>query len=500
MEIGPDYLARLARKAAAMGEDYGQILEEARDLFPSTKEFALPGILRRYLEARSVSLDMAFFLDVFLPMAAMGMALTTSRWTRMFLAMVVYMTGYYYVAILLAATAVVSVLFTAIRPRPLDRRETVIENGRLSIVGLTAVAVAATVGLTYWQPGPVVIFLAATIAGFLAILTALPTIQYHGAPDVAKMLLTVLLFGGVLYLVASLDVDRDQLYLLMKTGTPTYHIPRQERQDAVKLDQVYQMAKYYSRYPRSLRSRFTVEEGIWGWEEGSEPSDTADYMMVALHLVLFGMGFFTVLTDTGDTDRVLGDIKMRVLEKIKTTDLFGDTTLAKISMAMARIEWLVVVAANLVHTHWSLGLPGVALETILCLVSSVPVYYLWRSTVGIMTSLKGTNAHRQVGTESLPAPTIRSVQGNYMSGLASILAVGTLAVNLYYYLTGVGPYHLAASVLAFSACIVMVQNAEMLMGYKVLVVLAYTLNSPALLLIGSLCKRYQGRVMWSRVT
>lgn len=483
-----------------MGEDYHHVLDEARDLFPNTKEFALPGVLRRYLEARAVTLDMAFFLDVFLPLAAVGMALTTSRWTRMLLAVVVYLTGYYYTAILLAATAVVSIAFTALAPRTPDRRDTVIENGRLSIVGLTAVAVAATVGLTYWQPGPVVIFLAATIAGFLAILTALPTIQYHGAPDVAKMLLTVLLFGGVLYLVASLDVDRDQVYLLMKTGTPTYHIPKQERQDAVKLDQVYQMARYYAKYPRSLRARFTLEEGVWGWEEHEKSDESPDHMMVFLHLILFCLGFFTVLTDTGDTDRVLGDIKMRVLEKIKTTDLFGDTTLAKISMAMARVEWLVVVVANLVHTHWRLGLLGVALEVVLCVASGVPVYYLWRATVGVTTSLKGTNAYRQVGTESLPAPTIRSVQGNYMSGLASIIGLGTLLVNLYYYLTGVGPYYLAASILAFSACIVMVQNVEVLMSYKTLAVLSYTLNSPALLMVGSMCKRYQGRVMWSRVT
>ncbi|KAG0439952.1 hypothetical protein HPB47_016451 [Ixodes persulcatus] len=377
-EISKDYLERLKRKAIQMGEGYEVVLEEARDLFPTSKEFALPSVLRRYLEERSVPLDVAFFLDIMLPMVAVGLALTTCRWTRMVFAIVVYLTGYYYVAIFLATTSVVSLALVLLRPRTPERRDVVVENGRLSVVGLTAVAVAATVGLTYYQPGPVVIFLAATTAGFLAILTALPTIQYHGAPDVARMLLTVLIFGGVLYLVASLDVDRDQVYLLMKTGRPTYHIPKQERQDAVKLDQVYEMAKYYSRYPRVLRSRFTSEEGVWGWDaETEEPGGGADYTITVLHSLLFSLAVYTMLTDTGETDRVLGDIKIRVLEKIKTTELFGETAMAKISMAMSRIEWLVVVAANLVHTHWVLGFPGVALEILLCGIVAVPTYHLW---------------------------------------------------------------------------------------------------------------------------
>lgn len=496
-----DYLVRLGKKAALMGEGYDIILNEARDLFPTSKEFALPAVLRRYLEERAVPLDVAFFLDIMLPLVAVGLAVTTCKWTRMVFAIVVYLTGYYYTAIFLASTAVVSLAFALLRPRAPERRDIVIENGRLSVIGMTSVAVAATVGLTYYQPGPVTIFLAATTAGFLAILTALPTIQYHGAPDVARMLLTVLIFGGVLYLVASLDIDKDQAYLLMKTGTPTYHIPKQEREAAVRLDQVYEMARYYSRYPRALRARFTSEEGIWEWDQGQEPQrEAADYTLTVLHALLFSLAVYTMLTDTGETDRVLGDIKIRVLEKIKTTELFGETALAKITMAMSRVEWLVVVAANLVYTQWMLGFPGVALEVLLCAIVAYPTYHLWKATVGVMTALKGTNAFRQVGAESLPAPTIRTIAGSYTSGMATILGIGALVINTYFYLIGYSPYYIAISVLAFSASIVMIQSTEMLTGYKILLVLSYTLHTPGLGLVGAIARRYQGKLMWSRVT
>nr|BCU46455.1 putative membrane protein [Takachi virus]BCU46461.1 putative membrane protein [Takachi virus]BCU46467.1 putative membrane protein [Takachi virus]BCU46473.1 putative membrane protein [Takachi virus]BCU46479.1 putative membrane protein [Takachi virus] len=501
MEVSRDYLDRLARRAVVMGEGYEVILDEARELFPTSKEFALPDMLRKYLERREVPLDTAFFLDVLLPLVAVGLAITTCRWTRMALAIVVYLTGYYYTSILLATTAVVSLAFALFRPPAPERRDVVIENGRLSVVGLTAVAVVATAGLSYYQPGPVTIFMAASIAGFLAILMAIPTIQYHGAPDVAKMLLTVLLFGGVLYLVSAMDVDRDQIYLLMKTGTPTYHIPKRERRGAVMLDQVYEMARYYSRYPRALRARFTDEEGIWAWDaHGEAPPEGADYTITVLHAILFSLAVYTLLTDTGETDRVLGDIKMRLLEKIKTTELFGETTLARISMAMSRVEWLVVIAANLVHTHWTLGFPGVAVEILLCGAVAVPTYHLWKTTVGLMAMLKGTNAFRQTNMDTLPAPTIRTATSSYMSGLATILGLGALCLNLYYYLVGNSPYFIAVSVLAFSASIVMVQSTEMLMGYKPLLVLSYTLNTPALLLLGAVYRRYQGKSMWSRIT
>nr|QHT72403.1 putative membrane protein [Jingmen tick virus] len=501
MTIAGDYFKRLQGKADIMGEGLDIILDEARDLFPSSKEFALPGLIRQYLERRDVPLDSAFFLDVFLPLVLMALAITTNRWTRMALAVGVYLTGYYYAAIMLAATSVVSLAFKAFAPRKYERGEVVIENGRLSVLGITAVAVAATVGIHYCQPSPALIFAVASLAGFAAILMALPTIQYHGATDVAKMMMAVLLFAGVIYIASSFDVDKDQLYLFVKTGTPTYHIPRGERENAVKMDQVYNLARYYARYPADLRARFVTEEAIWEWDPGATWTVAeVDYMATILHAVIFSLAVYTMLTDSGETDRVLGDIKMRILEKIKTTELFGDVTMAKITLAVSRVEWLAVIAGNLLHTYFALGLPGVAVEVLLAAGLMVPTYHLWSRTYRVMSYLRGTNGYRQPAEGLLPAPTIRNTQTQYTAGLATIVGTAAVLVNLYYYLIGSNPYYVAHSVLVFAGTFVMVQDNDQLNGYPLLMLMAYTFNSPSLALIGSIYKKCLGRVLWSRTT
>nr|AXH38002.1 putative membrane protein [Jingmen tick virus] len=501
MNVASDFLKRLEGRAGITGEGLNSLLDEARDFFPTTKEFALPGLIRKYLEGRGVPLDMAFFLDVLLPLILMALALTTNRWTRMALAVAIYLTGYYYVSLMLAATSVVSLAFKAFAPRDVRRGDVVIENGRLSVLGLTAVAVAATVGIHHYQPGPSLIFAVASLAGFAAILMALPSIQYHGATDVVKMMTAVLLFAGVLYVVSSFDVDKDQLYLLMKTGTPTYHIPRGERENAVRMDQIYNLARYYAKYPPGLRARFVSEEAIWDWTPDSTwTMPEMDYTATVLHAVIFSLAVYTMLTDSGETDRVLGDIKIRILEKIRTTELFGDVTMAKVTMAVSRIEWLVVVAGNLLHTYLSLGFPGVAVEILLAAGLMVPTYHLWSRTFRVMSFLRGTNGYRQPVDGLLPAPTIRSTQTQYMAGLATIVGIAAVFVNLYYYLVGSNTYYVAHSVLVFAGTFVMVQDGDQLNGYPLLILMAYTFNSPSLALIGGIYKRCLGRVLWSRTT
>nr|QYF49567.1 MAG: hypothetical protein [Guangdong Jingmen-like virus] len=497
----------LERKAKFFAEGYDELLSEAREIFPTTKELALPGIIRKYMENKSVPLDAAFFMDVALPLFVLSMAVTTCKWTRLFLSVGLHLLGYYISAVLMAASVVVSMAFSLFRRPEPARGAVVIENGRMAITGMTAIAVVMTCLFSYWQPSPVAIFTAAGTLGFLAIISAIPSIQYHGATDIAKMFMTVVLAAASLYAASAITLDSDQIYLLVKTGTFTYHIPPPERGMAVKMDQVDALSKYYSKFPEVIRNRYapSVLDGL-DYPAPTGPGTThsreyGQYVIIFLHAIVFSLGMFTIFTETGETDRVVGDIKLLLLDKISIKDLYGSTTLAKISILMTRIDWLAILAGNLIHTQLMLDFPSALIEVVLCIAVLPPTYIWWQHTYGTMAGLKGTNSKRiGEGTTVVAAPVVRTTTSYYISGMTTILGITVVLVNTYYYVVGANPYYIALNISSFTATMVLMQDQKSIHGYWILATIAFALNSPTVLVVGSLFKYLNETTLWSRTT
>lgn len=468
---------------------YALAVEEFRAYAAShlgvAKEYQLPAIFKQLAYGKGVPVPAYVVLELTLLTAGLCFIISGCWKSRLLTALALVVLNYYYAAGLLALTCIYSLFSVSRRSR--QELEVIgaerITSARNHIMLTLMVGIGLALLSASMVIPPKVMVTGAALFVLVIFMQTLTTVQYHSASDVVRPMITIsailLLFWASTYVT----MDAEQVYLMVKTGAPTFSLLPFERQMISRALQVNSISSYLCGIPNDMLPPVFENRGVCAptgvfWK----PTFTFQFHALVGQIFLAAIAMLTVLAEhNGSLSSVIGGLKT-VIKDGKVEDLFNIRTWpGAMTAAFGRPDWLLNFVLTWIWVTAWYGWGSLWMTLAFQAVGLFLGYCVWHGTMRYLLELRGTEYAANRPEAEVHQHRITTIIPAYRNACRCLMTASTVANAILWYLEG---YHILALCqipIAFLCCVT-TANTEWRRSHASQASLGISTTSPSVLL------------------